>query len=580
MACIIYYQNLDYDKLPTARKRPRLAESVSTPINRVNTSPQQSLSSNSSIITPSTDSDIDLDSCSNYFLTERYSYNSTNSGDKISYTKGRDLAANSRMPNDTSSRGFNQPEYNTSSPFASVKLCRRTYSAPDPNTLRITLKKYFKFNSFRTNQLEAVNATCRGLDTLVLMPTGGGKSICYQLPAIISSGLTVVISPLKSLIDDQVTRMRSLKVRTSALSGETHENEVNSIISDLRADEPQHKLLYVTPEKINCSGSLLSILKNLHYRGLLARFVIDEAHCVSMWGSDFRPDYRKLHVLREQFQDVPIMALTATAPPKVRDDIFSQLRMNKEKGVTLIQSFNRPNLKFEVRLKNKTCIEDICKTIHRDFSRKCGIIYCLSRNDCETVAGKLREHGISSAPYHAGLSDVQRRKVFQEWSKGTFQVVCATIAFGMGIDKSNVRFVIHYSVPKSVEGYYQEAGRAGRDGQIASCILYFSKSDLYRMRSMLFKGIGRSLEDKERDKTNLDHIISYGENRTECRRVVLLRYLGEPFDPADCIKEFKTACDNCLSNWNNKPLRPVNTPTSITPETIEIDLTDDVSIID
>lgn len=498
MACIIYYNNLDYDKLPTARKRIRLSNSITD-------TDHSGSSSSSSAASPSD---------YNNFIPPSYT-----------------------------------PQVRTKSTAPQYKKQRpqRVYSRPDQRELHATLKKYFKFESFRTNQLEAVNATCMGLDTLVLMPTGGGKSICYQLPAIISTGLTIVVSPLKSLIDDQVTRLRSLNIKTSALSGETSEDEANDIMYDLKAQEPKHKLLYVTPEKISCSGSLLNLLRNLHSRDLLARFVIDEAHCVSMWGSDFRPDYRKLGILRESFHDVPIMALTATAPPKVREDIFCQLRMNQETGVTLIQSFNRPNLKFEVRNKAKGCIEEICKTIRDQFKKQCGIIYCLSRNDCENLASKLREQGISSAPYHAGLSDVRRRKAFQAWSEGRFQVVCATIAFGMGIDKSDVRFVIHYSVPKSVEGYYQEAGRAGRDGKTASCILYYSKSDLYRMRSMLSKGLGRTTEDKDRDRSNLDHIIAYGENRSECRRSILLKYLGEPFDSANCIKEFRTACDNCLA---------------------------------
>lgn len=336
-------------------------------------------------------------------------------------------------------------------------------------------------------------------------------------------------------------------METSALFGETSEVEANEIYRDLRAAEPKHKLLYVTPEKITASGALGNLFYQLYSKNLLARFVIDEAHCVSTWGSDFRPDYRKLGRLRDQYPNVPIMALTATAPPKVREDILNQLRMNKITGKTFIQSFNRPNLKFEVRPKVKNCVSEICQLIKRSFTGQCGIIYCLSRNDCESVAEKLREHGIHSAPYHAGLKDEARKRIFNAWSNGTFQVVCATIAFGMGIDKSDVRFVIHYSVPKSVEGYYQEAGRAGRDGKKACCILYFSKSDMFRMKSMLRKSWGRQKEDKGRDESNLELMQNYVDNKNTCRRAIMLRYLGEEFDSANCIKLRDTACDNCLS---------------------------------
>lgn len=419
------------------------------------------------------------------------------------------------------------------------------YKPPDEALLRSLLKEHFGFSDFRENQLEAIDATCRGLDTLVLMPTGGGKSICYQLPAVLTPGVSIVVSPLKSLIEDQVNNLKSRNITTSALSGETSENEACHVYDDLNTANPRHKLLYVTPEKINCSSLLKNLFNSLYKRGLLARFVIDEAHCVSTWGSDFRPDYRKLGELRKLYPKVPIMALTATAKPEVRTDIFDQLKMNKISGKTFTQSLNRPNLKLEVRSKTKNCIAEMCTLIRKNFSKQCGIIYCLSRNDCETVSEKMREKGIASAPYHAGLSDVQRKKVFKAWSSGTFQVVCATIAFGMGIDKADVRFVLHYSVPKSVEGYYQEAGRAGRDGKFAHCVLYFSKSDLFRMKSMLSRGIGRKAEDRERDKNNLEQIIKYVENRDECRRTFLYRYLGENFNRKDCLKHFATACDNC-----------------------------------
>lgn len=602
MACIIYYQNLDYDQLPTAKKKARVMPndgqkygSTNGHNNTFNVNYNDSVNINSSNNTDETDSSSIYLEKSPYFKnkngnnnntsnnlistksTSTYSMNNNNNNgwptsqdsnsnhNSSTYQPLKPISLNDCHPSDLSSNSSQSTQISsfvsantyqnqtTTKSYPSYPNCNtstRIYRAPDRTVLLQTLKKYFKFTSFRENQLEAVNATCLGLDTLVLMPTGGGKSICYQLPAIITDGITIVVSPLKSLIEDQVTRLKKLKIRTSSLSSQTSETDANDIYLDLRATNPEHKLLYVTPEKINCSAALMSLFKSLHSRNLLARFVIDEAHCVSMWGSDFRPDYRKLGKLRDSFRDVPIMALTATAPPKVRDDIYNQLQMNKETGKTFIQSFNRPNLKFEVRLKSKGCIGEVSNMIRKKFIKQCGIIYCLSRNDCETVAEKLRENGISSSPYHAGLSDNQRKRVFNAWSSGVFQVVCATIAFGMGIDKSDVRFVIHYSVPKSIEGYYQEAGRAGRDGELASCILYYSKSDVYRMRSMLSKGSKRTpveKEAKDRDSGNLEHIIAYGENRGECRRAILLRYLGEEFDSKDCISRIETACDNCLA---------------------------------
>lgn len=619
MASIIYYANLDYDQLPTSRKKLRLSPDSPTPASsHLSCSSSVLLLSSSSSSAYATQtllsqSTVRSDAIIDYYNSPRgrqqpptsgggsfqtaaqhyentpptsaapYEYESPRqqsytkppaytrpqqfphrvNGPKRPLREKTAAAAASRQKTTWIDLGDDDdddpppPKYNT--PPISIEQRRPLHHSPpeqfkasksvDQKQLHDVLKRYFNFASFRENQLEAVNATCQGYDTLVLMPTGGGKSICYQLPAIVTDGLSIVVSPLKSLIDDQVTRLRSLRIKTSALMGDTSEAEVNNIFSDLRQPNPEHKLLYVTPEKITASQALISVFSDLYSRGLLARFVIDEAHCVSTWGADFRPDYRKLGRLRELFSGVPIMALTATAPPQVRDDIYNQLKMNKRTGKTFIQSFNRPNLQFEVRTKSKGCIGEICSLIKKKFPGQCGIIYCLSRNDCESVAEKLRDNSLMSAPYHAGLSDNQRKKVFKAWSTGTFQVVCATIAFGMGIDKSDVRFVIHYSVPKSVEGYYQEAGRAGRDGKDASCVLYFSKSDVYRMKSMLSKGFGKA-DDKKRDQNNLEHIVNYVENRNECRRAILLRYLGEEFNSNDCISHHKTACDNCLARKN------------------------------
>lgn len=558
MSSIIYYKNLDYDQLPThkpGRKKARI-EPVT---------PSYARESDCITIVTASPPDSAYGSATSQRsapLHELPQQNQLSSWQAKAPPRSKTATKVSSHPKEV--HGFESAatfitSHSNSSAWPESRAREpapahtRNFRPNGPIVTRVSkqvlldnLERYFKFTSFRQNQLEAVEATCLGLDTLVLMPTGGGKSICYQLPAIVSPGISVVVSPLKSLIDDQVNRLKSLNIKTSALIGETSERDASDIYQDLKSGDPELKLLYVTPEKINQSAALISIFKQLYKRNLLTRFVIDEAHCVSMWGSDFRPDYRRLGVLRDQFPDVPIMALTATAPPKVRDDIYRQLQMNKDTGKTFIQSFNRPNLKFEVRPKAKDCTGEICSLIMNQFRSQCGIIYCLSRNDCERLAERLREKGIYSSPYHAGLSDIQRRRVFQAWSDGTFQVVCATIAFGMGIDKSDVRFVIHYSMPKSVEGYYQEAGRAGRDGKFASCILYYSKLDLFRMKGMLSKGYGRTNEDKERDRANLEHVLKYVDNKKECRRAILLRYLGEEFDSNDCISHIRTACDNCL----------------------------------
>lgn len=420
---------------------------------------------------------------------------------------------------------------------------------PWSHDVKTAMKERFHLRGFRPNQLEAINATLSGKDTFVLMPTGGGKSLCYQLPSVISSGhtkgVTVVISPLLSLMQDQVEHLKDLNIQAFLFNSEVKTEHRNLILKGLRSENAEQyvQVLYVTPEMINKSKALISTFHDLHRRGLLARIVIDEAHCVSEWGHDFRPDYKALGEVRSQLPGVPVMALTATATENVKVDVIYNLNIQGCKIFT--QSFNRPNLSYEVRPKGKAkeVLDSIADTIHTRHGGQSGIIYCLSRSDCERLAAKLRsDYGIDAHHYHAGMEATARSFVQKEWQAGRYLVIVATIAFGMGIDKADVRFVIHHTIPKSLEGYYQETGRAGRDGKRSGCYLYYGYRDTSALTRLINDGEG-SWEQKDRARKMLRNVVQFCENRVDCRRVLVLGYFNESFRKEDC----KRSCDNCCS---------------------------------
>ncbi|NWY04946.1 BLM protein, partial [Nothoprocta ornata] len=462
----------------------------------------------------------------------------------ISAAKGSALVSNSIAPKSS----FSMATKSSSDPLVNnpaLERFRGVKFSHSEEMMNIFHRK-FGLHYFRTNQLEAVNAALLGEDCFILMPTGGGKSLCYQLPACVSPGVTIVISPLRSLIIDQVQKLKTLDIAATYLTGDRTDADASKIYMQLSKKDPVIKLLYVTPEKVCASGRLMSALENLYDRKLLSRFVIDEAHCVSQWGHDFRKDYKRLNMLRKKFHSVPMMALTATANPRVQKDIQNQLEMLKPQVFTM--SFNRHNLKYDVLPKKpKKVALDCLEWIRKHHPHDSGIIYCLSRHECDTTAAILQKEGLAALAYHAGLTDSNRDLVQKKWiNQEGCQVICATIAFGMGIDKPDVRYVIHASLPKSIEGYYQESGRAGRDGEMSHCLLFYSYSDVTRLRRLILMEKDGNAHTRETHFNNLYSMVHYCENVVDCRRIQLLAYFGETnFNPNFCKDHPEVTCDNC-----------------------------------
>lgn len=463
-----------------------------------------------------------------------------------------DRAASAHEPEPPNRKVFAETSGNTSRmPVPKKSPARGTFWSNHPwsQEVKTVLKDRFHLRGFRPNQLEAIDATLAGKDTFILMPTGGGKSLCYQLPSIVrggkTRGVTLVVSPLLSLMQDQVDHLRKRNISAYLMNGESDRSERSWILGQLsNAGGEGLELLYITPEMINKNQTLVRALEKLHRRNKLARLVIDEAHCVSQWGHDFRPDYKELGEVRNKLPGVPVMALTATATENVKVDVIHNLKMTGCE--TFLQSFNRPNLTYEVlpKGKNDEVLAGIAEIITKSYRKQCGIVYCLSRNTCEKVAEALRDkHRLKASHYHAGMKSDEKAKVQREWQMGDCQVIVATIAFGMGIDKPDVRFVIHHSIPKSLEGYYQETGRAGRDGKRSGCYLYYGYKDAATLKRMIDSGDG-SYEQKARQKHMLRNVVQFCENRSDCRRVQVLAYFNEYFRREDC----GSACDSCKSD--------------------------------
>lgn len=414
--------------------------------------------------------------------------------------------------------------------MAAAKRVKDKIQGEKPD-LKEALRNYFGFDSFKGEQEEIVQNLLNGNDTFVIMPTGGGKSVCYQLPALIMPGTAIIISPLIALMKNQVDAIRSLSHESVAhfLNSSLNKGEITAVKKDINAG--MTKMLYIAPETLK-KDETIEFLKTID----ISFVAVDEAHCISEWGHDFRPEYRRIKAMVKEIKDVPLMALTATATPKVQSDIIKNLQMGD--ATVFKSSFNRSNLYYEVRSKGKKgeAIKEIVSFI-KARPNKTGIIYCLSRKRVDEIAGILQANGIKALPYHAGLDAKVRADHQDKFLMEDADVIVATIAFGMGIDKPDVRFVIHYDIPKSIEGYYQETGRGGRDGLEGECLLFYNPADIEKLEKFLKD---KPVAEREIGELLIFETEAFAES-SACRRKFLLHYFGEEFPEKDC----KKMCDNC-----------------------------------
>ncbi|XP_041637017.1 ATP-dependent DNA helicase Q1 isoform X1 [Cheilinus undulatus] len=396
------------------------------------------------------------------------------------------------------------------------------------------LKDSFHLSKFRPLQLRAINLSLSGRDLFLVMPTGRGKSLCYQLPAVCSKGFTLVITPLVSLMEDQIMYLKSIEVSAAMLNASSSKEHAKTVMAGMTDPKSPFKLVYVTPEKIAKSKLLMSRLEKSYNANLLSHIAVDEVHCCSQWGHDFRPDYKLLGILKRQFPKVPLIGLTATATSSVLQDCEKILCV--QQPITITASFNRTNLYYEVCVKdsnNDASISDIASLIKSRYKDQSGIVYVFSQKDAESVSSELQSRDILAYPYHANMDPNDKSRVHRKWTSNKIQVVVATVAFGMGIDKPDVRFVIHHTISKSIENYYQESGRAGRDDRPADCIVYFGFADIFRISTMVvMENVGQQ---------KLLQMVDYCQNVDRCRRSLMAVHFDEVWDDEGCNQ----MCDTC-----------------------------------